>query len=74
MVGKLGEAVPSLSALALAWEFLMVADLPISLVTLFTVWKHETLTQLFILVGGTVWWYLIGVAIAGLFSRRGNEG
>jgi hypothetical protein len=47
----------------------MLVDLPISLVAFALAWKYSALATVWILVVGTLWWYLLSRA-AGLLVRR----
>ena len=59
MVSMIGQVVPSLSYLGLVSTYLMYVDFPISLVALALVWKYSALAAAWILVAGTLWWYLL---------------
>ncbi len=47
----------------------MLVDFPISLVALALAWKYSALATAWILVVGTLWWYLLSRG-AGLMLRR----
>lgn len=43
----------------LAWMFVMLADLPVSLVAYALAWKYGVLAAVWIFVAGTWWWYFL---------------
>ena len=47
----------------------MLADLPVSVVAFLIGWKYVVLADLWIIVVGTLWWYLLSYAIAFAFHR-----
>lgn len=42
------------------WEVITMLDLPLSLVAIGLAWKHGVLATIWIMVVGTLWWYLLG--------------
>jgi hypothetical protein len=64
-----GVVVPAFQSLAVAGEFIMLADLPISIVAYALAWKYSSLAALWILIAGTLWWYLLSRG-AELLLRR----
>ena len=64
LVSYLGLLVPSLSNLAIAFEALFVLDFPISVVAFMLAWKYQVLAYIWIVVVGTLWWYLLGLGIS----------
>jgi hypothetical protein len=67
----LGHLVPSLSYIAIVWTFVMVADLPISLVSYFLAWRYSLLSAIWIFVAGTACWYFLSQQL--LKFRRRDE-
>jgi hypothetical protein len=63
------QLFPSLQFLGIVGTFVMAADLPVSLVAYGLAWKFPILASAWILVAGTVWWYLLSRAIAFLVRR-----
>ena len=59
LISMVGYLVPRLQYLGIVWTGIMVADFPISLVALALAWKHSALAAAWILVVGTLWWYLL---------------
>ena len=58
-ISMIGYLVPRLQYLGIAWTGIMVADFPISLLALALAWKYSALATAWILVVGTLWWYLL---------------
>jgi hypothetical protein len=70
----IGLVVPSLQYLGIAWSFIMLADLPISLIAYALAWKYGSLAALWILVAGTFWWYLLSRGVEFVFKRfKGSQ-
>jgi hypothetical protein len=65
----LGYYLPRLDFLPLVSTYLMFIDFPISLVTFALAWKHSVLAGAWLIVVGTLWWYLLSRGI-GLVVRR----
>lgn len=62
LISMIGLIVPSLQYLGISWSFIMLADLPISLVAYGLGWKYSVLADLWIFVAGTLWWYSLSCA------------
>src|SRR5579883_5999 len=69
LISLSGHLIPSLQYLGIVWTGIMLADFPISLVALALAWKYSVLATMWILVVGTLWWYLLSRG-AGLVLRR----
>jgi len=69
-----GVVVPALQSLAVAGEFIMLADLPVSLVAYALAWKYSSLAGLWILIVGTLWWYLLSRGIELAIDRLRDRG
>ncbi len=69
LISMVGYLIPSLQYLGIVWTGIMVADFPISLVAVALAWKYSALATAWILVGGTLWWYLLSCG-AELVLRR----
>jgi hypothetical protein len=68
-----GLVIPSLQYWGTVWTYIMMFDLPISLVAYGLGWKRGALAMLWVMSAGTVWWYLLGRGIEvalGSFIRR----
>jgi hypothetical protein len=55
----IGFVIPSLQYWGIAWTFILILDLPISLVSYALAWNHGTLAAIWIFLAGTYWWYLL---------------
>lgn len=51
------------------WAFMIVADLPISIVTYILAWKYSLLAAIWIFAAGTLWWYFLSRVIESAFRR-----
>jgi hypothetical protein len=71
LISMAGVLSPSLDYLGVLGGYILIADLPISLVTYAVGWKHPLVGNLWILVVGTLWWYLLSRGL-GLVVRRFN--
>ena len=58
-ISMLGYPILSLQYFGLVWTYIMLVDLPISLVAFAAAWKYSALATAWILVVGTLWWYLL---------------
>lgn len=65
----LGYVVPGYSFLGILMTFVNIADLPISLVAIALSFHHDALAWIWMVVVGTLWWYLLGRAAQFLVSR-----
>jgi len=55
--------VPKLEFLGILATFIMVADFPVSLAVLALAWKHPEIAAAWILIVGTLWWFVLSRAI-----------
>jgi hypothetical protein len=60
LTGLIGLVIPSLSYLGIVWTFILILDLPISTVAYGIGWKYGGLATIWVMVVGTLWWYLLG--------------
>lgn len=65
----IGLVIPNLQFLGIAWSFIMLADLPISVPAYALAFHSTLLAALWILVAGTLWWYLLSCAVEHLRER-----
>jgi hypothetical protein len=72
ITAMLGFVVPQLQFLGILMTVVNIADLPISFVAFALFFHHETLAWLWMVVVGTVWWYLLSLATQFLHSRFGT--
>ena len=72
-----GFVMRTLQSLAIAFEFLWVADLPLSIVGFILTWQHPTLAMIWMVSVGTLWWYALSCGAEILWKRfkdRGSDG
>jgi hypothetical protein len=60
---------PNLDYLAIVWTYLMMTDFPISLVAIGLAWKYAALAVAWMVVVGTLWWYLLSRAAEFVFRE-----
>jgi hypothetical protein len=65
--------IPGLNFMAFGWTFVMIVDLPISLVSYFAAWKYPGIAMAWLIVVGTIWWYLLSKIIEVLFNLDGRR-
>ena len=73
LMSTLRYFVPGLQYLIVIWEFVMRADLPVSLVAYALTPKYAPLAATWTVVAGTLWWYVLGRAaeiLVSKFTRR----
>jgi hypothetical protein len=63
LIGIAGTLAPRVSVLAFAWSLVFFVDFPISIVPLILAWKFPFLAALWLLVAGTLWWYLLSLGV-----------
>jgi hypothetical protein len=68
LISYSGYVIPSLQNLAILFPFILLADLPVSIVTYSLGWKYPSIAVLWIFVGGTLWWYLLSRGVDFLFN------
>jgi hypothetical protein len=56
--------IPSLQFLGIVFSLVLVADLPVSLVSYALGWRYPGIAVAWIFIAGTTWWYLLGRAVA----------
>ena len=69
LTSYVGLLIPSLQFLGILFSFILLADLPISILTYALAWKYSALGVIWIFVAGTLWWYLLGRGVQALFLR-----
>ena len=75
LISYIGLLIPGLQFVGILFTWVLLADLPISLVTYLVGMVYPALGVIWILVAGTAWWYLLGRGLEALllkFTRR-NE-
>jgi len=69
LASMIGLVVPSLQYIGITWSFIILADLPVSLVAYALGWKYPLLANLWILTAGTLWWYLLSRIANRVFGK-----
>jgi hypothetical protein len=69
LMSTLRYFVPGLQYLVIIWEFVLHADFPVSLVAYALAPKHAPLAAIWIVVAGTLWWYLLSHVAESVFNR-----
>lgn len=69
LIGIVGTLVPEVNYLAFAWSLVFLADFPISIVPVILIWKYSLLAGLWLIVLGTLWWYLLCLGVERLIRE-----
>jgi hypothetical protein len=69
LMSTLRYFVPGLQYLSVMWDFVVRADFPVSLVADALMTRFAPLAAIWILVAGTLWWYLLSRAAETLFNK-----
>jgi hypothetical protein len=69
LMSTLRYFVPGLQYLIVIWDFVMHADFPISLVAYALMPKFAPLAAIWIVVAGTLWWYLLSRVAEIVFNK-----
>jgi hypothetical protein len=69
LMSTLRYFVPGLQYLVVIWDFVMHADFPVSLLAYALTPKYAPLAAIWIVVVGTLWWYLLSRAAEWLINR-----
>lgn len=59
LTSMVGYLMPRLQYPGIVWTGIMLADFPISLMALALAWKYSAPATTWILIVGTLWWYLL---------------
>ena len=73
LVSMIGYVIPSLQYWGIAFTFILLCDLPISVVAYALGWKHPAIATIWIFVVGTLWWYSLSL-VFDKFIDRGQAG
>jgi hypothetical protein len=60
---------PHLNFLAIVWEFIELADLPLSAIAMGVGMVNGTIAAAWILLVGTLWWYLLSLGFAAIYRH-----
>ena len=75
LISYVGLLIPSLQFLGMLFSFVLLVDLPVSLLAYGLGWKYPALAVTWVFVVGTLWWYLLGRAVQAVylwFVRRND--
>lgn len=67
-----GLVVPQLQFLGILMMFVNIVDFPISFVALALSFHHDALAWIWMIVVGTLWWYVLSLAAQFLHKTRGR--
>ena len=66
--------IPALNFVAFVWQFVLLADLPISLVVMLIGFRYPGIAITWVFVAGTLWWYLLSRIAEVLFHLVAARG
>src|SRR5271168_705029 len=69
LMSTLRYFVPGLQYLVVIWDFVMHADLPVSLVAYALTPKYAPLAAIWIAAAGTLWWYLLSRSVEATIDK-----
>jgi hypothetical protein len=69
LMSTLRYFVPGLQYLVVIWDFVLHADFPVSLVAYGLRPKFAPLAAIWILVAGTLWWYVLSRVAEFMFNK-----
>lgn len=58
-----------LTPLVMVSQFLIIVDLPLSIVTVGLAFSHQVIAIVWLVVVGTLWWYLLAIGAEFVFNR-----
>lgn len=70
-ISFLGYLIPQAGFLGIVC--IVLVDLPVSAIFYALAWKYEVIAVLWVLVVGTLWWYLLARAIDRLIRKRSRS-
>ena len=73
LVSFIGLVIPSLHYMGILFTFILLADLPISIVAYALGWRYPAIANLWIFVAGTLWWYLLSLGAERLLKKFMGE-
>jgi hypothetical protein len=73
LTAMMGRLVPQLQFLGILMMFVNIADLPISFVAFILALHHDVLAWIWMVVVGTLWWYLLGRAAQALHDTLARK-
>lgn len=69
LISMVGYVIPSLQYLGIVWVGLMLADLPVSGPAYLLAWWNGPITVIWVVVAGTLWWYLLSRGVGLLIDK-----
>lgn len=69
LISMIGHVIPKLQSLGIVWVFVMLVDLPVSALAYALAWNHGTIAAVWVVVAGTLWWYILSCAVGSLYHR-----
>jgi hypothetical protein len=73
LISYIGLLLPSLQYFGILFTFVLLADLPISVLAYLFGWKYPALAVMWTFVAGTAWWYLLSRGVEALLVRFSRE-
>ncbi len=64
-----GYVIPHLQYWGIAFTFILLFDLPVSIVAYALAWKYPTIAMAWIFVVGTLWWYVLSRGMEFVFDN-----
>ena len=74
--GYVGLVIPRFQFFGMLFSFVLLVDLPVSLLAHVLGWRHPVLALTWVFVAGTLWWYLLGRAVEAVvlwFAHRNDS-
>jgi hypothetical protein len=69
LISMVGYVIPSLQYLGIVWVGVMLVDMPVSAIAYALAWQHGTVATIWVMVVGTLWWYLLSRAVGLLIHK-----
>lgn len=69
LLSFIGLVFPRLQHVGILFTFILLADLPISVLAYALGWKYGSIAVIWIFVVGTLWWYLLSLAGQALLRK-----
>jgi hypothetical protein len=70
----IGYVIPSLEYSGMAFPYILMLDLPISVVAYALGWKYPAIATIWIFVVGTLWWYVLSCGIELVYDKFVDRG
>ena len=69
LISMIGYVMPQLSYWGIVQTFMLLADLPVSAPAYVLAWKYPAIAQIWFVVVGTWWWYVLSRAAQRMLLR-----